>query len=568
MPNTPTPPSDQQPNHPTHSLQRDAGDVFGVHPFAGQDRLPRVAGPSRSEHDALAELFLSEAVLAPTGTTGNGSVAGRVERVAWSNNVGQSRGVDVGNGMSLEHALDGLAGTRRPAAPPIVDDGVRCELVVLGHLPGLASAWIVQYARHVADSRTCTVGLLRLQGDQTWIDLVPPAGKTIAQPTNGAIFDAAGSGAQAALGAAKREAGRWIVRAEEQNAVDLSTLPNDVCVTVLSGADEAAIVNSYKLLKRFAGELGEVGTRLRLVILDADRSRASDAVERIRQTVASHVGKGIVLQPLVAKMGPTGSVSMYRGKTRFGVLDALSELNERESDSISGAVELEPEPMREPVKNVGRRDLPSLTELVRDAFGTDEEAEAASIGAIAGEEPQREVSREELAAALGLSEEDDGDAALLQAIRETELDASVEEPVEETVPTAKEEPVAQAAWDPVSLIDGLRPLGMACPYATGVLLAMDGSGAMHLVVSTVAGRGGIAVGDASGQLLTAASWAVDHASILKMAVKNLVIGTPMLHVIVDDLKPARGLLDTGIRVHLAVTVSVAGREVTVAKALN
>jgi hypothetical protein len=477
--------------------------------------------------------------------------------------------------MSLEHALDGLAGTRRPAATPIVEDGVRCELVVLGHLPGLASAWIVQYARHVADSRSCTVGLLRLQGDQTWIDLVPPAGKTIAQPTNGAIFDASGSGAQAALGAAKREAGRWIVRAEEQNAVDLSTLTNDVCVTVLSGADEAAIVSSYKLLKRFAGELGEVGTRLRLVILDSDRSRASDAVERIRQTVASHVGKGIVLLPLVAKMGPTGSVSMYRGKTRFGVLDALSELNERESDSINGAVELEPEPMREPVKNVGRRDLPSLAELVQDAFGTDPEAEAASTLDTAEEEPQREVTREELAAALGLSEEDDGDAALLQAIRETELDAPVEEPVEEPIEerveeviVAKAEPVAQAAWEPVSLIDGLRPLGMACPYASGVLLAMDGAGAMHLVVSTVAGRGGVAVGDASGQLLTAASWAVDHASILKMAVKNLVIGTPMLHVIVDDLKPARGLLDTGIRVHLAVTVSVAGREVTVAKALN
>jgi hypothetical protein len=100
---------------------------------------------------------------------------------------------------------------------------------------------------------------------------------------------------------------------------------------------------------------------------------------------------------------------------------------------------------------------------------------------------------------------------------------------------------------------------LECPYAKGVELAAGADGGLHLVAVVGFGTPALGVGDAAGQLLTAAAWAGDHAKLLAAACPTLkAIDDPVLHVLTTSAREARGLLDTGMRIHLVTRVEVAG----------
>ena len=69
------------------------------------------------------------------------------------------------------------------------------------------------------------------------------------------------------------------------------------------------------------------------------------------------------------------------------------------------------------------------------------------------------------------------------------------------------------------------------------------------------------IGDAAKKLLTAAAWAHDHAQLLVAACPQLTDAEqdPVLHVITENAREARGLLDTGMRVHLVSKVVIEGK---------
>ena len=119
---------------------------------------------------------------------------------------------------------------------------------------------------------------------------------------------------------------------------------------------------------------------------------------------------------------------------------------------------------------------------------------------------------------------------------------------------------------------GLRPLSSTCPYAPGVTLAGGEGGRLHLVVAASGAGGDCSLDEGVKRLLTAAAWADDHAGLLESAHPETLAGVrangPMLHLLTADAKSARGLLDTGVRVHLVATANAEGRTVTLTHALN
>lgn len=117
-------------------------------------------------------------------------------------------------------------------------------------------------------------------------------------------------------------------------------------------------------------------------------------------------------------------------------------------------------------------------------------------------------------------------------------------PLAETRPNAS----PGATQSLASLVSGLSPLEVRCPYAPEVELAsgpaLDGAGAgLHLLVR--AGPG------AMEGLAAAAAWAKTHAALLRAAgVPARQDAEAAQHIFVDDARRAVRLLGTAVRVHL------------------
>jgi hypothetical protein len=96
---------------------------------------------------------------------------------------------------------------------------------------------------------------------------------------------------------------------------------------------------------------------------------------------------------------------------------------------------------------------------------------------------------------------------------------------------------------------------------------------LHLV-ATLSGTDATAAfaSEAVGKLLAVASWAGDHAELLALAHPQLsedaIKSGPALHLLTDDPRAARGVLSTGVKVHMVASVTIQGRANWVCNALN
>jgi hypothetical protein len=137
----------------------------------------------------------------------------------------------------------------------------------------------------------------------------------------------------------------------------------------------------------------------------------------------------------------------------------------------------------------------------------------------------------------------------------------------------QENPAPAVTPPGAAMISGLRPLVTKSPYTPTVELACDQDGALHLV-ATLTGTDATAAyaSEGVGKLLAVASWASDHAELLALAHPQLdaavINDGPSLHLITDDPRAARGVLSTGVRVHMVTTVTVQGRANWVCNPLN
>ncbi len=155
--------------------------------------------------------------------------------------------------------------SKEPAGAKEPSGATHIEGVIVGHLPVIASAWVTQYARSQADATGEAVALLRVQGEQVWLDVVLPGGAKVSP----GIAARPGQSLKAVLQRAAGMWRRWIVRVDQSAEAELLGL-NLSSVALLTGTDEPAVIASYQLIKNLGTVTEEEqGPALNLVIMGA-----------------------------------------------------------------------------------------------------------------------------------------------------------------------------------------------------------------------------------------------------------------------------------------------------------
>lgn len=380
------------------------------------------------------------------------------------------------------------------------------ELLLVGHLPVLGSAWVLQYAKHVAQHAGTPVGLIRLSGGEATVDLTLPPSEV--PPQSGPMP----SIAEAVRYVAQRT-GRWIVRLDE--SADRATAADAASsiriadrITVLTGADEAAVVGCYRVIKTL--EPGEATPRLHVAVMGSNPARAEEAAGKLSRAAEKFLKSRVTSEACSAKITPGSSVNVYRGRPNAGHAELIALLRGGPAPT---------ETAMPPAETIDLHDAELL-----DASG-DVVAEQQIEETV---EPAVEVAPERVA----------HPTAAPIAIAEPQ--AEVRAKVKAAEPAMKPEPRGLARH-----LGSLESLSSKCPYAPDVELAIDTEGRLHLI-ARVSGDPGATL----GSLTTAKSWAEAHASLMSLAHPRLQFPNAVCHLMTSEPKSVRRLGDSDLRLHL------------------
>ncbi|TVQ61373.1 MAG: hypothetical protein EA378_09165 [Phycisphaerales bacterium] len=534
---------------------RTNGQTPPAHAFPGLNEPPH-----EHEFDALAELFL-----------GDESPLGLAEPDA----------VIVAPPLSAEPKP---RRTVRASAHP----RLHVEGVLLGHLPVRAGLWVNQYARQLAARLGGPVAVLRLREGALTVSIVGDRAEHDAHEDRGALETQNARRAVYAVASRAAAAILEVGELDEPGLIDLALSGARLldAVTVLSGADDAAAVAAYRAAKRLGESIearreargGDVlhTPTIRAAVFGADPARAQAAADKLMKASASFLGGPIEAEACASRIGGPR-------------VTELAHLASQTQDEAGSSTPLDPaellrwlrhaEPTRAPVA-AGVAGAPTPTPGPRLRLATDD---ARATRAEADESLAEPIDAAFTAQAIDPNED-----------RRTpgSREASPESP-----DTLRPEATAARAGRPEASPDlgvnatprasagpavaGLRLLELACPVAPGVHLAGDARGSLHLIAIERAGDAdtspeasssvpGVDRGTAAQHLAAAEAWARTNAALLRAAAQ-VDASQPTMHLLTDEPKRVRGLLDSPIRVHLAVEVAVEGessRRVWVCRSLN
>lgn len=222
------------------------------------------AGAHDPSYDALADLFLGEPSAAPRPPAPTQTPAPATLLAAAVDPAPASSG----------HTME------LPAA------GV--QVLVMGHVPVMAPAWIRQYARHLCDHGKGPVAILSVCDGMASVDLV---GAT-AEPQN-----ALGPAIAAASSACKT----WLVRVDDTlESTAIAACPKGA-LTLLTGADEAAVVGAYRAVKAVLAPASRE-RRVYAVVTGSPTPLAFSAFDRLSRASRAILGSGVTLAAVLPRI--------------------------------------------------------------------------------------------------------------------------------------------------------------------------------------------------------------------------------------------------------------------------
>ncbi len=504
-------------------------------PVSRGAKLPRnerenlAAGFPFEDADVLADLFLGDGDTTVARIGPGGLQTPRSAPIVESKPVAPAKTIAIS------------AKVAKPVAPkaesikpePMVGAnavGTFIESLIVGHLPVLGSAWVMQYAKHRAQAAAKPVVLLRMSGADVSVDVAfPPASLP---PDMGPMPSAAD-----AIRHLKSISDQWIVRideaAEGMDAAELMRcLHASDCASVLTGADEAAVVACYRVIKT----LGPDGPPLHVVVMGSSADAAGDAAKKLSKAAEKFLGKSVSSEACSAKITPGSAANIYRGRPNLSHDRLIELVRESVATRVPPASRLQPEgtPDAAPTSHRMDDDEP----IVSEARG--QSPESKETGTFAAPVP---------------------DAFPPAAVTPTTF-VHTQPPVAPSAPAAVTPTVAPQSTAPqarataattASLarhLPSLEPLEARCPYAPEVELAVDPSGRLHLIARSHADA--TDPNAAFSKLAVARTWALAHAALLERAFRQAkpLAFAPEQHLLTDAPKRVRPLLDTDVRLHL------------------
>jgi hypothetical protein len=434
------------------------------------------ARPHDGDADALTDLFLGDsgplAIIMPRGESHSPAAPG----------------------PATSHAADRSEPREAGGPPPTPPARAEIELVVLGHLPVMASAWATQHARAVAKELKGPVAVVRLTDEAVVVEVVGEASPELARQAVGTLPDAI-----AALGASVV---RWMVRVPETLEPEVSAASGLDRVTLLTGADEAAVVGLYRAIKGLheCRAFGADSSRqLGVSVMGAAAEKSQGAIERVRKAARAFLSVDLASVTVVSKIGPGSIRTAYRGSVNM--------------------------------------DAAALVEMIRGQMQAPRTV-ARSVPRLATQESAVDHGRHEPA---------------VEDARAGEFD--MHELLGDEGPEAVE-PEAMSPGTVSEMIHGLSPVELRCPVATDVEWALDARGGLHALAR--AREQPSAMVEA---LFAAAGWASLNRELIGRVLPGAKdISRPTLHLLCEKPREARHLLDAPLRVHAVVR---AGGEETV-----
>ena len=432
--------------------------------------------------------------------------------------------------------------------------------VLVGNLPVMAGLWTTQFADAVARIAGPTA-LVRFERDDVTIELLRADGRQVPPAGPAAV--------SRWLPRAASTVRRWLI------CVPAETSPAEVLsvgqeILLMTGADEAAVTGAYLRLKYLADEGVNAGTpieRVGLVIVGATTEQAAHAAARLGDAARSFLGvdvETVACLPRIERVESSARAT-YPAEECPPIAQFTREL----------------ESARAGASHRFDADLPAAS-LVMHTETTAVEPKFPSM-------PQPFSSRQEPLA--------HGDSAMntthaphsgaTEHVAHTSHTAHAPQPTHSahaaphtshtathtshvathtphaaparSAPAFAALPVAELPLKLVPLLRGLRPLGISCPMAPDVELALDDERRMHIV-----GRS-----DQLARVRTARTWATMHRELLGMAFAELKDGFEVRErILLGDAREAISLHGTGVLLDVLVVAETPTGRVHVVVPLN
>ena len=388
------------------------------------------------------------------------------------------------------------------------DSSVHVTSLIVGHLPVIAAPWISQHARDTARTIAAPVAVLSRSGDRTTLDLYNAPALTEQHTIEGAIDQAVAARVR-----------RWLIRTDAVSELSAYDLDRVDSVTMLTGADDAAVVSAYRAIKGLVADTSELDERpmvLNLAVMGSERTKARSAAEKIRKAARSFLQTGLADVTMSEKIAAGGSsVRTFDGQTSLDLADILVRIPRQLLSA--------PMPQAEPTGPLRLAGHETAHEAIHEAI----EAKPATAPTPQPTPHQTEPSHQDVSASrLGPIEHNNGSnhASML----------------------------------------GLSHIEARCPYADDIELAVDHEGRAHLIALAE----GQDMARPLESLQIASDWIGAHLTLLSSATGGKVKANPPLaasrHLIVDHAASARRILDSNIKVY----VKAQGQHETLCVPLN
>ncbi len=376
------------------------------------------------------------------------------------------------------------------------DTSVHVSSLVAGHLPVIAAPWISQHARDISRTLAAPIAVLSRSGDRTTLDLYNAPALQEQHTIEGAI--------EQAIAARVR---RFLIRTDAVSELSAFDLDRVDSVTLLTGADDAAVVGAYRAIKGLVADASELDERpmvLNLAVMGSDRTRSRGAAEKIRKAARSFLQTGLADVTMSEKIAAGGSsVRTFDGSTTLQLEEIIARIP---------------------------RQLPAVAPAQVDTAG-----------------PLR-------LAGHGSSEKPTGEPKAVP----TEA-----KPIRPDVSASRLGPLESANGTNASLL-GLSRIEARCPYADDIEIAVDHEGRAHLIAVAE----GQDMARPLESLQIANDWIGAHLTLLASATGGRVKANPPLaaarHLIVDHAASARRLLDSDLKVY----IKARGQQETLCVPLN
>lgn len=406
------------------------------------------------------------------------------------------------------------------------------EILLPGHLPVRAGLWLASYTDLLSRTHG-PITLVRLDGDEPMLEVM--GASPDAMPPRGTSF-------RDAVDTLTGCVSTWLIRGPYETTGEYGSLNPDQ-VTILTGADSAAMVAAYQAVKSItlcAAERHQAPPPMTLCVVGADVDPAERLFDRVHQTARTQLGIDVQFGPTLRRID-VAAASTWSAAFVGEVIPCTNEVIEwirvasdkRRAASSSTAVGAPPpRPRDEPD---GDEDLPGpRLRLVHDRQTRigQPHADATTDAPDAPPPPMRKLQPKP---SMTIEAKESMATRASRSCAELQRDAA-----------ARRDSLA-------GYVEGLHTIPPRCPGYEHIELAVDALGTLHLL-----GRD-----DQLRDLHVVEAWADRHRALLAMAVpeaglnqQRSVIHT---HLFTDRPRSVADLHPTPLHLHVLAPVEVAGQ---------